>query len=72
MLLLFLAGLLQLAMVAMAQNLTVTTQDPRMQFKGNWTIQESGYYEFTTQMGASVSLTFPGAFCQLILHYLFD
>lgn len=29
---------------AMAQNLTVTTQDSRVQFEGNWTVQESGYY----------------------------
>ena len=47
---------------AMAQNLTVTTQDSRVQFEGNWTIQESGYYKFTTQIGASASLTFPGKF----------
>ena len=47
---------------AMAQNLTVTTQDSGVQFEGNWTVQESGYYKFTTQIGASVSLTFPGKF----------
>ena len=50
------------ATVAMAQNLTVTTQDPKVHFDGDWTVQLSGYYEFTGQIGASVSLTFPGRF----------
>ena len=42
------------------QNVTVTTQDPRMHFDGTWVVQDSGGHEFTTTLGSSVSLTFPG------------
>ena len=75
MLLVCIAGLVRLAMmamIAMAQNLTVTTQDPRMQFTGDWTIQGSGYWEFTTQIGASVSLIFPGTFALFNFLILFS
>jgi len=39
---------------------TVTTQDSRIHFDGSWVVQDSGVNEYTTTIGSSVSLTFPG------------
>ena len=52
--------LFTLPILTLAQNVTVTTQDPRMHFDGPWIVQDSGGHEFTTTIGSSVAVTFPG------------
>lgn len=55
-------GVLVLALpfLAWTQDVTITTQDPRMHFQGTWVVQDSGGHEFTATIGSSVSLIFPG------------
>lgn len=47
---------------ARADNVTVTAGDSQLAYVGTWVDQDNGGHRYTGEQGASVSLTFQGAF----------
>lgn len=58
-------------LVVLAQDVTIVTQDPRMHFDGTWVVQDQGGHQFTTTIGSSVWLEFPGEFTFFVVTFYY-
>lgn len=60
-----------LFLCASAQNLNVTAEDPRIDYVGNWVLQDGGGHKFVNTPGSYLTFTFQGSYlCLNVLSHL--
>lgn len=50
-----------LSLCASAQNVNVTAEDPRIDYVGNWVLQDGGGHKFVNTPGSYLTFTFQGS-----------